>query len=206
MLSFDKTALIAQLERLPNRLRVAFAAACAERQLPNYFRFAEATGQESRHRLFGALRCVWEDIEGRPVGSSGLRECLDTCMSLLPKEDEGDLYRLGCYAEDAVAAVAHAIEARLKSDAHEAAESAHKAYAALDEYISELLNFRSIGRNEEATIVAHPLVQAEFQRQREDLIRLQDIAKNPASEREVIAELRRRAEADAKIFFDLEPK
>lgn len=205
ILRFDANALIAQLERLPNRLRVAFAAACAERQLPNYFRFSEATRQGNPELLASALRYLWEDIEGRPVDSIELKACLDTCMSLLPREDVGDLCGLGCYAEDAVAAVAYAIEARLKSDAHEAVESARVAYAALDEYVSAILNFRSIGQNEEVRIVAHPLVQAEFERQRTDLLRLQEIVKNPAGERECIAELHRRAQADAKIFFGPNP-
>jgi uncharacterized protein YjaG (DUF416 family) len=201
ILRFDKSALVAQLERLPNRLRVAFAAACAERQLPNYFRFSEAAKQGSPERLVAALRRVWDDIEGRPVGSSELNGCLDTCMSLLPKEDEYDDCLLGYYAEDAVAATAYAIEARLRSDAHEAAESASRAYTALDEYVSDELNIGSIGQKEEAQILTHPLVQAELERQRVDLLRLQEIAKNPAGETEGIAELRRRAEADARSFF-----
>jgi uncharacterized protein len=206
ILRFDKNALIAQLERLPNRLRVAFAAACAERQLPNYFRFSKATGRGSPERLVGALRRVWDDIEGRPAGSTELEDCLETCMSLLPEEDEGDHCVLGYYAEDAVSAVAYAIEARLKSDAHEAVESACVAYSALDDYVSDTLNIRSSGRNEEKQILSHPLVQAEFERQRVDLLRLQEIAKNPASEKDGIAELRRRAQADAKVFFGQDPK
>jgi uncharacterized protein YjaG (DUF416 family) len=201
ILRFDKNALTAQLQELPNRLRVAFAAACAERQLPNYFRFSEATGRGSPERLATALRCVWDDIEGRPAGSTELKDCLDTCMSLLPGEDEGDYRLLGYYAEDAVSAVAYAIEARLRADAHEAVDSACVAYSALDQYVSDLLNISSIDQNAETQIVTHPLVQAEFERQRLDLIRLREVAKNPAGEKECIADLRRRAQADAKIFF-----
>ena len=208
ILQFDKSALIAQLERLPNRLRVAFAAACAERQLPNYIRFSKASGEGSPERLASALLRVWEDIDGAPAGSAELKACLDTCLSLLPNEDlgDGDLCLLGHYAEDGVAAVAYAIETRLKSDPCEAVESARRAYTALDEYVSEILNVGSIGPKEEAQIQAHPLVQTEFKRQRADLLRLQEIAKNPAGEREGIAELRRRAEADARSFFGPEPK
>lgn len=207
-LQFDKSALIAQLERLPNRLRVAFAAACAERQLPNYIRYSKASGEGSPERLASALRRVWEDIDGAPAGSAELKACLDTCLSLLPNEDlgDGDLCLLGYYAEDAVAAVAYAIETRLKSDPREAVEAARRAYTALDEYVSEILNVESIGPKEEAQIQAHPLVQIEFKRQRADFLRLQEIAKNPAGEREGIAELCRRAEADSRSFFGLEPK
>jgi uncharacterized protein len=206
ILRFDKSALIAQLEWLPNRLRVAFAAVCAERQLPNYFRFSDAAKQGSPERLVAALSRVWDDIEGRPMGSTELNGCLDTCMSLLPKEDEYGDCLLGYYAEDAVAAIAYAIEARLKSDAHDAAESARRAYSALDEYVSDRLNLGSIGQKEEAQILTHPLVQAELERQRVDMLRLQEIAKNPTSEKEGIAELRRRAQADARVFFGPVPK
>jgi hypothetical protein len=127
-------------------------------------------------------------------------------MALLPKEDADDHCLLGYYAEDAVSATVYAIEARLKTDACKAAESACVAYSSLDEYVSHILKIRSIGQKEETQILTHPLVQAEFKRQRADLLRLQEIAKNPAGEREGIAELRRGAEADARSFFGPEPK
>jgi uncharacterized protein len=206
ILRFDEDALIALLERLPKRLFVGFAAACAERQLPNYFRFAEATGRGSPEQLTGALRCIWEDIEGQPKGSTELNIYLGICVSLLPNDeaDEADdICLMGYYAEDAVSAVVYAIEARLKSDARAAAESAHVAYSALDVYVSEMLNIPSIGKNEEALILTHPLVQGEFERQQADVLQLQKIAGNPAREKEGLAEIRRRAQADAKIFFGL---
>jgi uncharacterized protein YjaG (DUF416 family) len=209
ILQFDKNALIVQLERLPNQLRVAFAAACAERQLPNYVRFSEATGEGNPERLEAALRRVWDDIDGASAGSAELKACLDTCLSLLPNDEDlggGDLCLLGYFAEDAVAAVAYAIETRLKSDPGEAVEAARRAYNALDEYVSDMLDISSIGQKEETQILTHPLVQAEFERQRADLLRLREIAKNPAGEREGIAELRRRAEADASSFFGPEPR
>jgi hypothetical protein len=39
VLRHDERDLRKQLERMPNRLRVAFAAACAQRQVPSYVRF-----------------------------------------------------------------------------------------------------------------------------------------------------------------------
>jgi hypothetical protein len=55
-----------------------------------------------------------EDIEGAPAGSTELKACLDTCLSLSPDEDlaDDDLCLLGYFAEDAVAAVSYAIETR----------------------------------------------------------------------------------------------
>jgi hypothetical protein len=163
MLRYDKKALIGRLQHLPNRLRVAFAAACAERQ---------------------ALK--------KPIPTVELRAWLDACMALLPEEDQGILDEH---------AVAQTIRAFLTSDAQEAAAAAGVAYSALDERVTEVLGIESIGKNEEAQILAHPLVQAEFERQQVDLLQLQKIAKNPTGEREGVAEIRRRAQADAKAFF-----
>jgi uncharacterized protein len=201
ILRFDQKLLLARLERLPNRLRVTFAAACAERQLPNYLRFVITTGQGNPERLVGALRCLWEDVEGRTSDSTELKGYLNACMSLLPEDEEDDLGVISYYAEDAVSAVVYAIEARLSSDIRAAVESAQVAYSSLDEYVSGMLQFQSIGKNQEAQILAHPLVQAEFQRQRADLLELQEIAGKPADERAGIAEIHRRAQADAKTFF-----
>ncbi len=36
MLTFDRKQLMNQIEPLPKRLRIAFAAACAQRQAPHY--------------------------------------------------------------------------------------------------------------------------------------------------------------------------
>jgi uncharacterized protein YjaG (DUF416 family) len=205
MLRYDEKELIGCLQPLPNRLRVAFAAACAERQILNYLGFCNTTGRGDPSILVNALRCVWNDMEKTSVPTGGLQGCLDACMALLPEEDQGILDEHG-YADDAVMAVAVAIRALLTSDVQEAVAAANTAYSALDERVAEILEIRSIGKSEEAQILAHPLVQAELERQRADLLLLQEIAKNPASEQEGIAELRRRAQADARVFFNPAPK
>jgi uncharacterized protein YjaG (DUF416 family) len=203
MLRYDERALIRCLQHLPNRLRVAFAAACAERQALNYLGFCRATGQGNPFTLAGALGCVWDGIEKGPVPTVALQGWLDACMALLPEEDQGILDEHG-YADDAVIAVANTIRALLTANVQEAVAAAEVAYSALDERVAEVLGIQSIGRNEEARILAHRLVQSEFQRQQADLLQLQKVAGNPASERLGIAEIRHRAQADAKMFFSFD--
>jgi uncharacterized protein YjaG (DUF416 family) len=197
---YDEKELTARLRALPNRLRVAFAAACAERQLPNYLKFYHATGQGDQTVLTEALGYVWNDIEQRSTSNRGFPERLEACMDLLPKGDQESLDDQG-FADDAVMAVAYAIRARLTSDAREAVYAADVAHSALDEHVSDALGVQTIGPSEENT-ASHPIVQAEFKRELDDLSELERLAKNPAGEKQRIADLRRRAQFDAKHFFE----
>jgi uncharacterized protein YjaG (DUF416 family) len=87
ILRFDEKALLAQLRRLPNQLCVAFAAACAERQLPNYASFSKVTGTGNPNLLAKALIRIWQDIEGNSATRVELLKKLNSCMSLLPKDE-----------------------------------------------------------------------------------------------------------------------
>jgi uncharacterized protein YjaG (DUF416 family) len=104
----DEKELLARLERLPNRLRAVFAAACAERQLPNYLPYSMKDPQRNPDALARLLNRLWADLEGNQVADADLQQDLDKCMSLLPAEDSTDYT-----AEDAVSAVAYAISTRL---------------------------------------------------------------------------------------------
>jgi uncharacterized protein YjaG (DUF416 family) len=197
----DERDLWRQLERLSNRLRVAFAAACAQRQVPNYVRFSKVTGQGHPDVLIGALGCLWDDLLGKQAAEKILQEHLDACMSLLP--DEQDTYDgLAYYADDAVSAAAYAIRARLSSDIQQVVWAARRAYNALDEFVgAERPDSGAIDQKEEERILSHLLVQAELLRQRTDLMQLQKIEVGSISEREGIEEVRHRAQTDARGFF-----
>jgi uncharacterized protein YjaG (DUF416 family) len=200
-LRFDEGKLVDELERLPPRLRAAFAAASAERQLPAYARFSTLAGAGVPDRLTGVLRSVWDDIETLQPNGSALREQLDLCMSLLPEEEER-VSEECAYANDAVASVAYAIRARLSGDSREAMWAARRAYDAIDHYVVTRLNLKIIERANETRIVEHPLIQAELRRQQVDMAQLQGVITNPERQNEAIVELRRRARRAAVVFFD----
>jgi len=200
ILRFDEKELLARLRALPNHLRVVFGAACAERQLPNYLRFSTRTHQGNPDALAHTLGCLWDDALGKAAPDRQLRRDLDTCMSLLPDEDSAEpdvVYP----AEDAVSAIVYAISARLDADPLQAVWAAQAADDSLDHHVQEILGIESFGRREEERLLAHPLLQAEFQRQQADLSQLEQLAKNPSEEKLGIAELHRRAQLDAQVFF-----
>jgi uncharacterized protein YjaG (DUF416 family) len=204
ILRYDEKEVLSRLQKLPNRLRVAFAAACAERQLPSYLSFSRATLQGNPDALARALGGLWNELEGEPRLDTRVRQDLDTCMSLLPDDDGTDPsvgHTVVYCAEDAVSAIAYAISTRLDGDPQQAAWAAYTAYTALDEYVQDLLGIESFDAGEEERIVSHPLVQAEFKRQRADLSQLEWLAQHPSEEKQGIAELRHRAQRDARVFF-----
>jgi len=72
----------------------------------------------------------------------------------------------------------------------------------LDEFVcAEKPGNGAIDQKEEERILSHSLVQAELRRQRVDLAQLQKIEVGSISEMECIAEVRRRAQIDARRFF-----
>jgi uncharacterized protein YjaG (DUF416 family) len=201
ILRYDRKKLVYQLQTLPNRLRVAFAAACAERQLPNYLKFSDATGKGSPQVLSEGLDFLWHDLGRHAASNPGLSERLDACMDLLPKGHQETLDFHG-FADDAVMTVAYAIRTRLTSDPEEAASAASVAYSALDEFVSNTPGIDEAGSAAEDRIVAHPLVQAEFRRQQADLSQLRElVGENESKEKGGLANLRRRAQLDSRVFF-----
>jgi len=57
-LEFDERKLLSELEQLTDRLRTAFAAACAERQFQCYVRYSEISKNGDHHKLARALDCT----------------------------------------------------------------------------------------------------------------------------------------------------
>ena len=133
-LDFDEPELVARLSRLPSKLRVVFAALCAERQLPNYIRFSERSGLGDPKVLREALESIWQDVQGQPLTKAQLETMIERCMALVPTGEE-DTKEETAYAEDAAASIVYAIEARLTDDPQEAAWAAQCAYESVDYFL-----------------------------------------------------------------------
>ena len=196
---YDEQLLIRKLDQLDPRSKAAFAAACAERQMPGYIVFSEQTRRGDPATLISILERVWRDLGGDQMPDDEIHRELDRCMELIPQEDEGSWVPEQAYAEDAASAVAYALRARSTGESQEAAYAARVAYEALDYFVS---NRDNIDRNipgEEQRVLSAPLVQAEIERQRRDLdellgAQLQDVTS-------AISRVRDRAKAEAAEFF-----
>jgi uncharacterized protein YjaG (DUF416 family) len=196
-LHFDEPELVRVLAQLPSQARVAFAALCAERQLPNYQRFSSRSESGDPGVLREALVAIWEDLQGREVGAAELGSILNRCLDQLPSEEDDS--EEAAYADAATAAVAYTIRARLTSEPQEAAWAARRAYDAVDHFVTGRLNPSILEHDLEGGMAAHPLVQAELQRQQADLRDLQAAGTN-ALLLETAANLQDRARRDGEQF------
>jgi uncharacterized protein YjaG (DUF416 family) len=199
-LHFDEPSLVTRLARLPSKLRVAFAALCAERQLPNYVQFSERSGWGNPGVLKEALESIWQDIQGRPLSKAQLETILERCEPLIPTGEE-DTKEETAYAEDAATSVAYAIEARLTDDPQKAAWAARRAYTAVDHFIMSQIASMIVTREHQRFILSHPLVQVELRRQQADLKELELASAEKSLWASVISELRDRARRDAELFL-----
>jgi uncharacterized protein YjaG (DUF416 family) len=190
-----------KLSSLPRRLRTAFAAACAQRLMPGYTRFASGSLNANPQQAAKILGELWNDIQKGSSDPNKLKRDVETCETLIPNPDLG--YFDGFeYVEDAMCSLAYAIESELKGGVEEAVWAAERGPESLFHFVQCLVGHAE-SRADGVRIDSHPLMQAELRRQEADLADLQLAAKNPGSEPAIIARIRRRAEADAEFFFRL---
>jgi hypothetical protein len=196
MMKFDEPQLIQELERLTPPLRVAFAAACAERLLPAYLAYAGRHEIGNPGTLRAALDGAWLVALGGDLTFDPEQE-FERCAALVPGDD--DCANEGsALAEDAASAVAYVVTSAASGDPHKAVLSARCGYEALDNYLSNELDIDFNRPGAEATVLGHPLVQAEFERQRRDLEELATAGSDAAA---VVLRIQARAIEEAREFF-----
>jgi uncharacterized protein YjaG (DUF416 family) len=196
MLKFDEAKLVAELEQLSAPMRVVFAAACAERQMPAYKLFHSQTGQGDPDTLQHALDDVWQH-----PNMAVSEEQIEEVMALIPQEDgfAGLWTQRATNAQNAGMSVIYALRTRLCGEAQEAAWAARVAYEALDNVV---INSEGIDTNNpdgEHRVLSHPLIQAELARQHWNLDELRCASASDLAN--VIERVRNRARAEAAIFF-----
>jgi uncharacterized protein YjaG (DUF416 family) len=196
ILSYNEELLAADLDRLAVPLRVVFAAACAERLKPAYEKFSKETGRGNPAKLAAILSQLWEDLEGNELSPSQLQEGIESCMELIPQEDDGPWIPAQAVAEDAAAALAYALRCRQSGEAQEAAWSARRAYEAVDHFVISREGIDVNRAESERVVLSDPIVQSELSRQRRDLNELRT-----ASTADVVERIRSRARSEAAHVF-----
>ena len=194
MLHYDEATLVRDLARMSIKFRVAFAASCAERLFPAYEAFSSRAGRGDR--VLGAiLEQVWQHLLGDEMSTEQIRLALSRCMALIPGEDDEPWLNEQAYADDAASAIAYTLRALENGEPQDAAWAARRAYEAADHHV-----IYRLGIEGEAQVLAHPIVQAEFSRQRRDLEELLRARQDSA---ELFIRLRDRARTEAPAFFTL---
>lgn len=199
ILKFNDKALKTELDRIAVPLRVAFAAAVAERLLPAYVTYSRKTGRGDPHLLTEILERLWRDIDGIKMTPEELQRNIDLSTELIPQEDEEPWIPDQAWAEDAAAAVLFALSARQNGKSQESVWAARRAYDALDHFVTtqEDIDYSDVGAEER--IISNPLVQAEFLRQQRDLREL--VAVDRHDESTLVQKIRQRAKAESLGVF-----
>ena len=172
MYIFDESSLRKELTNLPDRMRVAFAAAAATRQLRNSERMLRELDAKLEQCPRQIAIQLWNDIQSGTLDSAIWSARLDEVMGLLP--DESDEWKvIHALADDALSSLAYAIRCFLAPEPQESAWAARRAYEAVDQAAIRALALQPNGPQTESAILSHAFVQRELQRQRNDLDMLQ---------------------------------
>jgi Protein of unknown function (DUF416) len=156
---FSEGELIRRLIEVGRFEKTAFAAACAERLLPLFERYALKTGRDSLP-LSQALAEVWRATAG---GSEDYDLALQGQVAerLMPDEEDPAWVWESGYAQNAAASVAYAVRTWLTDDPQEAAWAARQVYEAADYAAQQPMTERDL--NAPGTVqrlLENPIVQA----------------------------------------------
>jgi uncharacterized protein YjaG (DUF416 family) len=195
--AFNEQRLTERLMALPSQLRVAFAAACAQRLLPAYQKCGLRSRSAAVNEVVAMLERIWRDLAGDSLSTEELERLAERAMAIIPREDADEWLPGQAAAEDAAAALAYALRCRQNGEAQEAAWAARRVYEALDHFIIERDNVDTNLPGAEARVLSDPLIQAELDRQDRDIDELLAAADEGVSSR-----IRARAVTEAKSLFD----
>jgi uncharacterized protein len=174
--SFDPDRLKRALEALPPRHRVAFAAACCERLLPNYAAFARIARWGDPRVLREALDFIWGEI-GKPRSDRrNVRQMIARCEELVP-DTESFSADYTSAAVDASTAILETLDALLDASPQRVVDVASVCRDTVDMFVHERddLDFNT-DPDFEAKIAGDPLMVTELARQAAVLRQLQEAA------------------------------
>lgn len=169
---FNERELARKLAVLPPNHRIAFAASCCERLLPNYLAFSQMEKWGKPEVLRHALDEVWRILHGHPVSETDVREIIQSCIDLAPDTEDFQSLFVSA-AGDAAAAVAYTLECCLDGDAKRAALVGRLPTETLYQYLSRVNDPETGVHIEDPTfdeqMLRAPLMIAELEKQRRDV-------------------------------------
>lgn len=168
MLKYDEKLLKLRLEPLDRSAKTAFAAACAQRLMPLYDRYARQVGDSSlQQRLAVIVSAAWAAASGRYVEASRLEADAE---SMVPDEDDEGWTAGRAYAGNAAAAAAYALRAWLTDDPQEAVWAARQLFDAADlAYFQANPGVSFVTEEENKASLESPVVQSAISAIQRDL-------------------------------------
>jgi uncharacterized protein YjaG (DUF416 family) len=178
-MSYDENRLITQLSSLHVMQRVAFAASCSERLLPNYLAFAYLEKWGDHSCLRGILDQIWLSLEKKPLSSEQIMLSLQLCESVTP-DTERFPSLFGSLALNAAIAIAYTLDCYLHGNPEHAVLAGRAVIDSLEVYL-HVVNDPDTGYHAhdplfDEWVQSSPLMLAELDRQEEDIEILQSEA------------------------------
>lgn len=156
MLTYDEPEIVARLARLSRTQKAAFAAACAERLVPLFLRYAASKESVDGDVIRSVVDGVWRAIGG---ASADLEPLQALAEDLVPEEDEEWSAEAG-YAQNAAASAAYSVRAWLTDDPEEAGWAARQVYEAADYAAQQAIDTSGLeSATREQALLAHEVVQ-----------------------------------------------
>lgn len=169
---YDENQLRTRLSRLQATHRIAFAASCCERLLPNYQAFAEVEHWGNPDLLRQALDEVWSFLKGEPLTEQHARALVQAIEPVVPDMDDySSLY--ASLAIEAASAVVCTLEALPDGDVQQIVWVARSTVNSLLEYLDTVNDPNTGVRSEDPQFTQWlwqaPLMVGELKKQQDDL-------------------------------------
>lgn len=174
-------ALEKEIAGLPPVHRIAFAASCCERLLPNYSAFAREEGWGNPFVLRAALDEVWQILLGQPADAAKIDLLRENCKNAILHDEEVFNSHHNYEAQLAAIAISNTLEACLDP----APKVVVKVIEGAVDTISEFIRIEKENADPRWTdkpfeeqnkeIADHPFTVKEIAKQSEDLRKLKEI-------------------------------
>lgn len=175
---FDREKLRQSVAGLAPPQRLAFALGCAERLYPNYLAFSCEQQWGDPGALRAALDLAWEALEGRPLSTSALREAQDRALMAAPDTEDFQTPLVSAALDAAVASRYLLAAVQADDNIEPVVNIAITCYDTVEMYVQATVYAQSTPPQLQVDL--HPLVQAELQRQQDDLQFLATAAWSPS--------------------------
>jgi uncharacterized protein YjaG (DUF416 family) len=184
--NFDPDLLEHEISRLPRLHRVAFAAACCERLLPNYAAFVRQVHWGDPGSLRSALDYIWSAVAGGSADRDEIYRLIKQCDAVIPDTEDFETSLVSA-ALDAGTAVAGTLRALLDGDPKHVVEVASYCRDTVHMYIQERDDLDYRDPLFDTKIERDPLMKRELERQSAILSTL---ANNPVLDNRVVKWMR----------------
>jgi len=169
---FDESKLTKALSELPFKQRVAFAAACCERLLPNYLAFVVMEGWGSSTIMQQALNEIWGFLQGGVLSEERVQELRTACEAAMPDSEDFTSIFTGP-AQNAASATIYTLECCVDGDSERIAMVGRLAIHTVDDYLNvvndPMTDVHGSNMAFDQWLEQAPLMAAEVDAQQQDL-------------------------------------